>query len=388
MAISSPPVQQTTQANSASATSHALTVTTTAGNALVLFIILNSQTGAVSGIADSATNTWALAGATFQSGTNTRLECWYALNAAAITSVTVTYAAARVTGFNFTEWSGVATVSALDQATFQGAASSTTLTTGNITTLNANDLILAGISYSVSTTGTLATGTFTALTDITNGASQRGRAAYRVVSSTGTYNVSWTMGVTAPAGTGIFALKAAGGTPGNATTNSLSLATALQGVTAKGKASAAANPLALSMAVQGVTAKGAARAAVNTLSLSMSTPGVTARGAAAAAAGVLSLGMATSPVSATGAAAAAVSSLSLGMSVGPTAASGAALASVSALALPLAVQGAIAVAEAAPAAATLTLGAALRATVTTSAALRTSVTTTEAARVVLTTGVE
>ena len=200
-------VQQVT--GTGAATSVPVTVpATTAGNALVLVIANGSGlTNPVSGVTDTAGNAWALGSAGFQSGSNTRIEIWYALNAASTTQVTVTKGSAAVCAIGITEWAGVAQVGALDQAAGAGSATATSHTAGPVTTTFANELLIGGISFTGAAVSTLTTPGFTALTDLSN--TQRGRAAYAIVSATGTYSVNWTLSAAANAGNAMVGLKSA-----------------------------------------------------------------------------------------------------------------------------------------------------------------------------------
>lgn len=182
--------------------------TTTAGNALVLVIVNGTgATNPVSAVNDNGGNTWTLGAAGFQSGSNTRIEIWYSLNTAPTTSVTVTKGSTAVCAIGITEWSGVALTGALDQAAGAGSATATSHTAGPVTTTSADELLIGGISFTGSATTTLNAAGFTSLTDLSN--TQRGRVAYRVVSSAGTYSINWTLSVTAPAGNAMVALRAA-----------------------------------------------------------------------------------------------------------------------------------------------------------------------------------
>jgi hypothetical protein len=94
-------------------------------------------------------------------------------------------------GVNISEFSGVAASNALDVAPPPASGSSATPTTPTVTTTNANDLILAGAAdISVTATTGGPTNSFTALNEAANG--NKIIPAYRVVSTTGSYNTSWT----------------------------------------------------------------------------------------------------------------------------------------------------------------------------------------------------
>lgn len=191
-----------------SGTSFTVPIASTAGDALVASIAIGAgSTGSVTSVTDSAGNAWTKGPVGFLSGSSTRVELWYRTNAAAVTRVTVNLNTAKAAGANVAEFSGVAASSALDAAAGNtGTASSTTAATPSITTTNADDVIVGAINYPSSTiTSTLAPG-WSALSNL--GVSPvNGRAAYRIVSSTGSWSASWTLSAAANSGGAILALK-------------------------------------------------------------------------------------------------------------------------------------------------------------------------------------
>jgi hypothetical protein len=205
-------VTQTT-GSAASANNATATVSSTGGNLLVAFVSRSGGlgTGALTSVTDSASNTWTLATRGAVSGGGfTRIECWYAPNASAVTSITFNSATAQTYAWNVVEFSGVATSSPGDvfSPDNSGNASSTTQATPSISTGNANDLVICAIHYA-QTTGTESTSGFTDLTNFDDGASGSGRAAYQIVSATGSYSVTWTLGVAKATGTISVSFKAA-----------------------------------------------------------------------------------------------------------------------------------------------------------------------------------
>jgi hypothetical protein len=182
---------------------------TAAGDALVASIALAAGSSkSITAVTDSAGGTWTKGPVGFQSGSNTRVELWYRTGVpAGITSVTATLSAAGVASANISEWSGVATASALDVQAARGNAAATTASTPPLVTTNANDLLVAGLNYSGTATSSLSAGGFTALTSY-NAGNVNGLAAYLTVSSTGTYTATWTLSAAVTSGTAILALKA------------------------------------------------------------------------------------------------------------------------------------------------------------------------------------
>lgn len=212
-------------ANSASSSATSVTVTysSTTGNLLVATIHVNTETAiSVSSVTDTAGNTWTKAvNTTSSTGSGNRAEVWYAANATAVTSVTVTISAAQVHIANISEYSNVATVSPLD-GTPQGVSRTTCSTGGSactspsITTTNADDLLIAMLSVrnSGSPTFTDPGSPWNALTNVNNDRpSSYLRAAYQVVATTGTYSTSWGMSASDTVDTAIVAFKAAGCSP-------------------------------------------------------------------------------------------------------------------------------------------------------------------------------
>jgi hypothetical protein len=131
----------------------------------------------------------------------------YAVNATAVSSVTVTISSAKQFAYNVVEFNGIDSASPVDQSASASNAAGTSQTTPSLTTTSANDLIIGGVSasggvFSLSTAGA------TALTD--RSSSVVGAGAYQVVSSTGTYSISWNNTLSRSAGIGIMAFKAAG----------------------------------------------------------------------------------------------------------------------------------------------------------------------------------
>jgi Calcineurin-like phosphoesterase len=194
--------------STASGTSFAVPISSTAGNALVASIAIGAgSTGSVTSVTDSAGNAWTKGPVGFLSGSSTRIELWYRTNAAAVTGVTVNLNTAKAASANVAEFRGVAASSALDAAAGNtGTASSTTAATPSITTTNANDVIVAGINYPSSTITATPSAAWSPLSNFSV-STVNGRAAYRIVSSTGSWSASWTLSAAANSGGAILALK-------------------------------------------------------------------------------------------------------------------------------------------------------------------------------------
>jgi hypothetical protein len=202
-------VKQRTGGTPAAASSLTVPIASGAGNALVASIAVQAGTTTrVARVTDSAGNTWTPGPVGLLSGSNTRVEIWHSTGATPVASVTVDLSAPDLASANVSEWSGVAASQAVDAFAGQGNASSTTAATPSITTTNANDLVLGAINFPRAATSTLVTPGFTAL-DNFNASTVSGRAAYRVVSATGSQSVAWTLSAASPSGAAVLALKAA-----------------------------------------------------------------------------------------------------------------------------------------------------------------------------------
>ena len=215
-------VGQTETDVTAANTTDTKSVTTTAGNALILLVsIAAGATSKLSSVTDSAGNTWIVPAsdpntnppANFVSGSNTYFAMAYVLNAAAISSITVNISLSKAFSYSLLEFSGIATASAVDQSqTASDTPAGSPILTPSITTTNANDLIIGGMSAN-NNSMTLGTSGYTALTSMVPVGTMKAVAAYQIVSSTGTYQISWTPGANAVAGAGIMAFQAAAGAP-------------------------------------------------------------------------------------------------------------------------------------------------------------------------------
>jgi hypothetical protein len=184
-------------------------ITSTVGDTLVASVAIQAgATASVTSVADSAGNVWTKGPVGLLSGTSTRVELWYRTGAAAVSGVTVTLSTAKAASANVAEFSGVAAAAALDAAAGNtGTASSTTAATPAITTTNATDVVVGAINYPGSATATPgAASGFSALAPFSV-STVNGRAAYRIVSSPGTWSASWTLSAAANSGGAILALK-------------------------------------------------------------------------------------------------------------------------------------------------------------------------------------
>jgi hypothetical protein len=202
-------VRQTTAATQAPASSFAVPIASSSGDALVAAIAVQAgTTTSVSSVTDSAGNAWSRAALGFLPGSSTRVELWYSTGAAATAGLNVTLSAPDLASANVSEWSGVAASGALEAAGGQGNAASTSASTPAITTANADDLVVGAFNFPRAVTSTLATPGFSSLNDFTV-STVRGRAAHRIASAAGSYSAGWSLSGSSPSGAAIAAFKAA-----------------------------------------------------------------------------------------------------------------------------------------------------------------------------------
>lgn len=208
-------VQQKVATRGEPTTATTLTVTpdaaTTTGNLLVLCVGLASSGTTISGVSDSAGNTWVQGADAISSGGSLRRHAaiWYCANAASVTSVTITVSANDYIGLNLSEWSGMATSSVVDvTATSTPSATATTIRTGSATPTTS--VILVGcttVAWEANAPGSLTAG-WTGLTDY-NAASYN-RAAYKAASGTA-QEATWTVAVAQVWAGALVAFKEAAG---------------------------------------------------------------------------------------------------------------------------------------------------------------------------------
>lgn len=204
-------VQEAPTQNTAAA-SHVVPISSGGGSCLVAVIAVRTgATQSVTGVSDDAGNTWTAGPIGLVSGSNTRLEIWYALNASAVTQVQVDLTNSLPATINILEFSGVLDASALDQSNSASNASTSTPTSGSVTTANADDVLVAAVSSTSTATLSSLTAGWNALTGFSGvGTTKQGmQNAYQIVNATGTYECIFTMSASQNWGGAILALKAA-----------------------------------------------------------------------------------------------------------------------------------------------------------------------------------
>ena len=196
--------------------------TPSAGNMLIIsgaLVTTGGFTPGVVSVTDSASGTWTLVKS--EVGLYSAFVAWRENIPSGLTSVTVN---GNTSAFGFlsidiSEWSGMATASAQDQTNgASGNMAPAAVSSGNITTTNADDLLLtAAASDDIGNTGWSAiggSGTWTELfqeSDSTVHAA--GQSGYQIVAATGTYNSTqrYSIDTVGTSPVVIVALKAAGG---------------------------------------------------------------------------------------------------------------------------------------------------------------------------------
>ena len=105
------------------------------------------------------------------------------------------------------EWSGVASASALDVQGNSSGSSATTATSPALTTTNATDVVIGALNYTGSATSTAGGTGFAPLSNF-DVSSTHGRASYNVTTTAGSYQASWSLSAASSYGAAALALKA------------------------------------------------------------------------------------------------------------------------------------------------------------------------------------
>lgn len=124
------------------------------------------------------------------------------------TTITMNFAANSETAADVSEYSGIATSSAIDATATAASGTSTAPATNTITTTNADDLLFA--LACAPRASTVRPSDYNHLTEI-NLSSSRVTPEYQIVASTNTYSTSWTIGFSDDWGALLTSYKASGG---------------------------------------------------------------------------------------------------------------------------------------------------------------------------------
>jgi len=163
----------------------------TTGNLIVVGCYYTGSAGSISSITDTAGNTYVKIAASSVTFTGYTGEIWYAVNVTGNASnVVTTHYSPSITFPRVVvhQYSGCATSSPFDQTATGHTASGTSVTSGNMVTTQANEVIVAFMSASNSCTWT-AGASFTKRGSIVQTDTQ---GEDRIVSATGTYTASAT----------------------------------------------------------------------------------------------------------------------------------------------------------------------------------------------------
>jgi hypothetical protein len=199
-------------------------ITPTDGNILIGIFGNRAVNTTISSVT-SPHATWTQIG-NFTAASRPGLEIWMGVVSApsGVETITVTWSGGSTFTAMVAEFSGVLTASAVDVAAASNNASSTSVTTGAYTTLNATDLILAAmVSQSATSVTDPASGSTPAWTSIgmatagSGGSSRASQSSYAILASTGAQSAAWTDG-NANWSSLIVALKAAAAATTTSTT--------------------------------------------------------------------------------------------------------------------------------------------------------------------------
>lgn len=216
-ALSVVQAQSAETVSGSTSTTQSVNINTTAGNLLVAFIRQGSDNTSTVTVSDSASQTWTQVSSSpvHSSQTNFTGYMFYIPNSAAVASVTVTFSVAvKNRSITVYEISGAATSSPLDgNVSSSTSVAATSLTSGSLTTTNANDILLYGVSPDGASGGFTVGSGFTFQTN--SNTNTREAMQYEIVSSVQTNvttSMSWATSQTGAVG--IFAaFKAASGGP-------------------------------------------------------------------------------------------------------------------------------------------------------------------------------
>lgn len=177
--------------NSTVGTATTVTITTTTGNLLVLAVYEGVNSTSTMSVTDTAGNTWIQAGG-YVTSSGDRFCMFYCPNHTSVTSVTATWSGSinATVPVVVIEFSGVATGTPLDAngtnpATSSGTSAATSLTSGSLSTSNANDVLIFGLGIGTTNTGMTPGLNYTLNTNAKT-SNQRCAITYRIVSTTQT----------------------------------------------------------------------------------------------------------------------------------------------------------------------------------------------------------
>jgi len=166
-------------------------VGTTTGDLLVATIrtrVTTAPAATVTGVTDSAGNTWVKA-TSVVSGSLSDGEVWYAANATSDTSVTATVSVSSAVAFTVIEVAGAAAATPLDQTATKSGSSTAPSVGPTSPTTQANEIVIADIGWNTSLTVTgQSAGYVTTQVEQSKVSSDNSgeQAAWQILSATGT----------------------------------------------------------------------------------------------------------------------------------------------------------------------------------------------------------
>ena len=201
--------QKTGSASSSPSLTVPLTASTSGDTLVATVAIAAGSTGPLASVTDSSGGSWTKGPIGFLSGANTRVEMWYRVAAPSVTSATASFASGttKSLAMSVSEWSGVASASALDVQGNGSGSSATTATSPALTTTNATDVVIGALNYTGSATSTAGGTGFAPLSNF-DVSSTHGRASYNVTTTAGSYQASWSLSAASSYGAAALALKA------------------------------------------------------------------------------------------------------------------------------------------------------------------------------------
>ena len=190
---------QAAQNGVTASTAVTVNITTTSGNAVVVWCTQGANNTSTLTITDSASQAgWTQTSSGYASqGTSDRSAIFYKTNSAALTSVTCTWSGSlsATLGATVFELGGIAASSAEDSSVNNSQAATTTATSGSLSTTSANDILLFGVRWSGAVTSPTAGSGYTLPANAT---STRTTMQYKIVSaaqSAVTTTLTWTNSV-------------------------------------------------------------------------------------------------------------------------------------------------------------------------------------------------
>lgn len=196
-------VQQKNNQTGSTATTVTPTSTVTSGNLVIAYAYEDASSSAVLTMTDSNSQSYLTAGCSTIGNANSCL--FYKENSTAITNLTCQSSVSATLACSFKEFSGIATSSSIDGlATSSGAATSTSLASGTLSSTQTNTVLIYAAGNATTQTGTWTAGSGYTLS--TPNPNSRNNIQYQIVSATqSSISTTMTWGTSATDRTGVFA---------------------------------------------------------------------------------------------------------------------------------------------------------------------------------------